>query len=405
MKFKYLLIFFIASVLSGTEAFADNTYGWDAATNENLYTSAIIQLKTIQTQIVGEPAYYMTQEFMLRVEAAHKTDQYAWMAQFHNFCNTLEAIYCPQLEHPRICASDKYEQIRRNIMKLRDFPMHEVSLTTDSITPSAEQIAAFNKSNLQNLKLRRSEFFELLASPRPTEDNEIQIFKLYSSGFVFRTRKTCIGLDICYKNAFGDTSRADELAGYLDALFITHAHGDHYDETVLKKVYENGKALVMPSAIVTPVTGNGTKFIWSSDHLESTAICSGVKASAKMAAQGTEPNLLYMIEIDGWRIIAVGDNSETAKESFYSGQQIADIIIAPIFQGVSALCGYTYSAPNPLNIEQVYINAHENEYHHTVDHRVAFKYLFSNNAALGNGATKYPLCSIIDNGEAVYLKK
>lgn len=405
MNFKSFILSLAASVLLGTEAFAASPYGWDAATNENLYSNSIQYFRTLQTDLVGEPLYFMAQELMLQIEAAHKTDKYAWMNQIHSFCNTLESIYCPQLEHPRLCAGDKYETIRRDILKLRDYPMHEVSLADDAVVPEASQITAFTKSNLQNLKLRRQEFFEMLASPRPQSEGEIQIIKLYSSGFVFRTKNACVGLDISYEYAFGDTQRADELAGYLDALFITHAHGDHFDRTILEKVYANGKSIIMPNLIVNPSGGNGKKYIWNKDQMNPMTVAKNVTGLAKMAAQGTEPCLLYMIEIDGWRIVAVGDNSETDKESFYSELQMADILVAPIFQGITALCQYTYRAPNPGNIEQVYINCHENEYHHTVDHRVSYKYLLSNVSALGNSSIKYPLCSIIDNGESIVLKK
>ena len=403
MKIKTIILSALASVLLGAEAFA-GTYNWDATTNESLYNAAISFLKTFQSDAIGEPAYYMVQEALLEIEAAHKKDKLVWMGQIHSFCNMLEAIYPPQLEHPKVYSQDKYEVIRRDILKLRDYPIHEASSKDDNVSLESDQAQYFKAYTYQWLCSKREELMQALKSPRPTSDNEIQVFKVYSSGFIFRTKNACIGLDICYSEAFGDSNYVDDIAEYIDALFVTHAHGDHYDTGLLTKVYQKGKPIIMSDDIVSP-SGSGKKFVWTSDHLDETQICNGVTALAKMGAQGTTPCLLYLIDIEGWRISAVGDNSQPALQSFYINRDMVDIVVAPVFVGLTSLFNSTYSAQNPDNIEQIYINAHENEFHHTVDGRVSYKYLFTANGALGNNSFNYPLTALMDNGEYIVIKK
>ena len=80
-------------------------------------------------------------------------------------------------------------------------------------------------------------------------------------------------------------------------------------------------------------------------------------------------------------------------------------MISPVFQGNVAFFTHTMAAPNPLNIDQIYVNIHENEWHHTVDHRVPFSFMYNNTGALGNSSFSYPLYIATDCGESFTLYK
>ena len=157
MKHKKRLGILLACLLLGTGLRAATPYVWQAATNEVLYANLLTYLRTVQADWVGEPVYYMAQQLMVELEATFKKDPYAWMTQVHNFCNTLENIYPPAIAHPSVttASSDPYEKIRRQIFRLRDFPMHQVSLTNDVIQPAAGQADAFHKANKQWLQHKR----------------------------------------------------------------------------------------------------------------------------------------------------------------------------------------------------------------------------------------------------------
>lgn len=412
MKFKHLLLTAVASVLLGTEAFAASAYGYDAVSNEALYTSMMRNLRTLQTDLIGEPIYFMAQNLMLEIQAVHKEKPYAWVGQVHRFISLAENMYPASLGHPSVGTEDKYDRIRRQLLMLRDYPMHQVSdVKEEAISPEGGQAAAFHEANKQWLQHKRSEFFQFLAAPAPT-DGSMQMFKLYSSGVVCRTKGACIGIDICYQDGTYDGERRDELAQALDVVYVTHAHGDHYDIPLLRRMLDLGKIVVAPSTMEKHLTSysslKGSKlFLWDENSAPADPMTTtgSVKTQAYMSGQGDEPCLLYLIELDGWRVVHIGDNSKHENEAFYENHNRADIVISPVFQGNVAFFTHTMAAPNPLNIDQIYVNIHENEWHHTVDHRVPFSFMYNNTGALGNSSFSYPLYIATDCGESFTLYK
>ena len=390
----------------GLQLHAANPYAWTATTNEVLYGNLLSFLRTMQSDLVAEPAYYMTQSLVTELEAVHKSQPYAWLNQVHNFCNILEGMYPVAMSCPRVGTADRFEKIRRDILLLRDYPMHQVTLDNDLYIPSQEQKDSFHTANKQWLQLKRKEFFDFLNSPRPTGD-EIQIVKLYSSGYVLRTKNTCIGIDICYGEGLYDGDRKAELVDMLDIIYNTHAHGDHYDIELMRLMLEKGKCVVAPATMDRhfPGTYKGTKYMWSETVEEPVSIGGKNKACAYMAEQGTEPCLIYHIEMDGWRIIHVGDNSNQPIQEFFTRYQMADIVMSPVFQGVVPLLRFTLQAPNPLGTDQFWFNQHENEWHHTIEGRISYYFTYNEGSSLGAGTFNYPPIFLFDNGEHITLHK
>ena len=405
-----ILIILGLSLLPGLRASAADPYIWQASTNAELYNALIGYLRgTVLLEQLGEPVYYMTQQLIVELETVYPKKPYAWMSQVHNFCNTLEAIYPPSLSHPAVSRNyeDSYDKIRHHILRLRDFPMHQVSVDSEAeIKPTPDQKDAFNAANKQWLQLKRSEFFQFLRGPRPV-GNELQIAKLYSSGCVFRTKDACIGIDLCYGEGLYDGVGKQELADMLDAVYVTHAHGDHYDIELLKMVLQRGKAVVGPSTMARHLTDvTGDKILWSDSHLEPLRVAGVADTQAYMSGQGEEPCLLYLIQIGDWRLVHVGDNSNHDKEGLiYPHYPIADVILAPIFQGLVNLFKSTLAGSNPNNVEQIYLNIHENEWHHEIHGRISYEYLFNWSGALNNTSFTYPGTALLDNGEHLTLYK
>ena len=408
--FNRILIILGLSLLPGLRASAADPYIWQASTNAELYNALMGYLRgTVLLEQLGEPVYYMTQQLIVELETVYPKKPYAWMTQVHNFCNTLEAIYPPSLSHPAVSRNyeDSYDKIRHHILRLRDFPMHQVSVDSEAeIKPTPDQKDAFNAANKQWLQLKRSEFFQFLRGPRPA-GNELQIAKLYSSGCVFRTKDACIGIDLCYGEGLYDGVGKQELADMLDAVYVTHAHGDHYDIELLKMVLRRGKAVVGPATMARHLTDvTGDKILWSDSHLEPLRVAGVADTQAYMSGQGEEPCLLYLIQIGDWRLVHVGDNSNHDKEGLiYPHYPIADVILAPIFQGLVNLFKSTLAGSNPNNVEQIYLNIHENEWHHEIHGRISYEYLFNWSGALNNSSFTYPGTALLDNGEHLTLYK
>ncbi len=126
------------------------------------------------------------------------------------------------------------------------------------------------------------------------------------------------------------------------------------------------------------------------------------KVEAIMAAQGNEPCLLYMVDLDGWRIAAVGDNSHLDQQYVYSEWEAPDFVCTPIFQGFQDILGRISSAPSYGEHQTYYLPLHENEYHHPVSHRVGYRFLFHHQGALNNSEFEhYVPYVLLDGGESV----
>ena len=383
-------------------------YIWAAASNDALYSNMLTYLRTFQTDLVGEPVYYMAQDLVVELEAAYRTNPYIWMTQVHNFCNKVEAMYPPSLSHPRVSKKmeDRYDKIRRGITLLRDYPMHQVTHSYETPAPASGQVEAFTAANRQWLQYKREEFFRFLRGPRPSGD-ELQVAKLYSSGVVLRTKDACIGIDICYGEGLYDGLYKEELADMLDVLYVTHAHGDHYDLELFRMMMARGKPVVGPSTMARHFTDiEGEKHFWEDSHLEPELIGGKATTQAYMSAQGEEPCLLYLIQIGKWRIAHIGDNSHHENEPFiYPLYDMADVVFAPVFQGVVYLFDSTIIANNPDNAEQIYINIHENEWHHEIHGRISYEYLYNYAGALNNAGHTYASVAVTDNGEHIPIYK
>lgn len=415
MRYRCILFLSLAAALLTVPLAAQNAYVWKAVSNEQLYSDMLVQLSEFQGEFVGEPLYYMTQDLSVELRAAHRKDPFIWMTQVHNFCNRLEAMFPPSLSHPAVSKAqeDRYDRIRRRITLLRDYPMHEVTYDYETPAPESGQADAFTAANKQWLQNKREEFFRFLREPRPAGD-ELQVAKLYSSGVVLRTRDACIGIDLCYGEGLYDGRYKEELADLLDVLYVTHAHGDHYDLELFKMMLQRGKPVVGPYTMAQHFTGfEGEKHFWDADHLEPERIGGVATTQAVMSGQGDDaPCLLYLIQIGKWRIVHVGDNSHHENEArIYPLYPMADVVFAPVFQGIINLFANTMTAPNPDGIQQIYVNIHENEWHHEIHGRISYNYFYNegnalNNAnALSTGTPPYPCIAVLDNGEHITIYK
>lgn len=406
MKKHIIIISVLVSVFFGTETFAQNEgKNWTATDNATLYSQMISFLADFQMDMVGDQASYLLQDAMMRIKAAHQSDEYVWISQVYDLCLSLEAAYPSFVSNPNGGENDKYEKIRRGILRLWDFPAHVCSSnnTDDKLTPSQEQANRYRDASIAHVQSKRDEVFDFLASPRPG-GNELQVIKVYSSGFILRTKNACVGFDICYNYAFASADRMDELADMLDAVFFTHVHNDHYDGIFAEKLLEKGKVVVLPKDFL-PGKTTANKIVWTDGREELTDIVSGVKGCAQMAAQGSDACLLYYIDMDGWRIIHNGDNDDHSKCIFFESKDRADVIFCDLFGGFTNYMTHFMKAPNPSGISTTYFTTHENEYHHTVYRRIGYHYNYYNASALANTAYDYPNYVGMDNGEHVVLSK
>lgn len=406
MKLRNILLCVVASVLMGTEALAQNEGSqWKATDNDTIYGQMMNYLDGFMEEMAGEKAFYLMQDAQMRIKAVHGEKPYEWISQVLDLCLSLEGVYPPHLSHPLEGTNDMVERVRRGILRLYDFPLHVCSSknSDDIISPPAEQSDKYSGSVINHIKIKRDNMFDFLSLPRPTGD-ELQLIKVYSSGFILRTKNACVAFDICYNYGFSNIERIDELVANLDAICFTHAHQDHFDYTLASKMLDAGKTVIIPSDLVMS-SSSPKKLVWKNGQADFVQITPAVKALAKMSAQGEEPNLVYYLDIDGWRVSHNGDNSIIGNLDFLSGKEQPDVIFLDFFGN------YTEHLKRYMNMTQshgaapVYITTHGNEYHHTVFRRIGYHYLYYNYTAFGNASFNYPHYVGMDNGEMIILKK
>lgn len=403
---RHFIISVLVSALIGTETFAQNEgKNWTATDNATLYSQMLTFLDGFQRDFAGEQTGYMLQDAMMRIKAAHQADQYEWISQVYDLCINLEAVYPAFVSNPNGGSGDRYEKIRRGILRLWDFPAHVCSSSNadDKISPPAEQSKKYSEASIAHVQLKRDQVLDFLDTPRPS-DNQMQLVKVYSSGFILRTKNACIAFDICYNYAFASEDRMYDLIAKLDAVFYTHVHNDHYDGIFAEKMLDAGKVVVLPKDFL-PGKTVANKIVWPGGQASLIDIVSGVRGCAQMAKQGSDDCLLYYVDMDGWRIIHNGDNDDHSKCVFFETKDRADIIFCDLFGGFTNYMTHFMKAPNPSNISTTYVTTHENEWHHTVYRRIGYHYNFFHSSALGNTAYAYPNYIGMDNGEHIVITK
>lgn len=85
----------------------------------------------------------------------------------------------------------------------------------------------------------RAAFDRILEEVKSTrvESGTTVMWNLYNMGYIVKTPKGCLGVDICHRYA-------EELEPYLDFLCITHNHADHYATDLINKMFANNKPVV-----------------------------------------------------------------------------------------------------------------------------------------------------------------
>ena len=125
-----------------------------------------------------------------------------------------------------------------------------------------------------------------------------------SAGFLMRTTNYVIAIDP--SSLFLDDVDSLDM---LDAIFITHEHGDHFDSnTVIAMQAKTGSYVIADptsaSMLIDKIPNDKLIQIKPNEQI----IISGITVDAFAAEHPTETPLLYVIEFDGYRIFHGSDS-------------------------------------------------------------------------------------------------
>ena len=130
------------------------------------------------------------------------------------------------------------------------------------------------------------------------------VWQIYNHGFIVKTPTRTIAFD--FKNYYYFKEIID-LADYLDVLFISHEHSDHYDVTLVNNMKNLGKPVVGPSEWSVPTIGM--------DAGESQEIA-GLQVTAHYGLHNVPVRQFEVVTPEGLKFLHTGDNqtSETLPE-------------------------------------------------------------------------------------------
>ena len=164
------------------------------------------------------------------------------------------------------------------------------------------------------------------------EMEAVRVWSLLNMGVVVKTNKHTITFD----TANLPFSQAhNELANIVDIFLVTHADGDHYDPSLLKKAVKKNKKIVLPEG-----------FIFESEKPENITIISSGKTvdidGVKITGYQTdhrgdgnfrEPSFWFEVESDGFKLLHTGDGrdfkNKSESEEVY-GMKDFDILLGNI---------------------------------------------------------------------------
>ena len=372
---------------------------WSAKSNADLRAAMLARAELFRQAVVGQEISNDLTAFICEVNALAASQPYAWLIQTHKFVNEQLRRYPLGMNLPY---GDKETNfiIRKNLLYLRDFPMHEANMATETPAPEAGQAAAFEDACEYYLGAARRDFLNWLDSPAPTAPGELQLFKEYNMGFAFRTSERLVLIDIKWD---GTDEEAAYIASKADIIFLTHNHSDHYSQVLLNEMAKAGKYLVMPLDKVPTYTDTEKKIV-RTDDFEPVNL-DGVEVQGFMGVQNGTPCFVYAIEFDGWRIAHAGDNQSGEAESNLQNLEGFDVATIACFSTPSRILEYILKSVGQDKRDLVFLSGHENERTHNVYGRIGYNEDYEESAKFGSATFDYPSIFIMDNGEYATLKK
>lgn len=422
---KYRLILITAAAIliaSPTRAF-----DWKPQTNEEIRSDMVTFAEGFAKEAKGTKAGRIVKKLVRQEKKLIRKDEklaakglpqqyrFVWMQDTHDAVAALRAIYPPVQEEGGLLvpaanepngesatkATDKRTkitdaQIRRNTLKLLDYPLHFNNFAKDATDEGKE---AFNTSLDSYLGTARQQAMEWLRTAT-VAPGELSIFKVYNMGFFIRTSERTFAIDIRWD---GSDEDAKEIAANIDAMFLSHPHGDHYSTNIFKAVAEAGKQLILPSDVLPEYTGENKRII-GEDQPDGYDVA-GIKVVSFMGNQGVGiPCNVYHMSFDGWTLVQNGDNSVAAAEYAIKSYPAADVVMAACWNTFQRILSIEAEAPGRAGKNLLFIPAHENEFHHGVDHRESYHEMFARKDRFANPDFNYPPFTLIANGESITLK-
>ena len=176
-------------------AFASSAmaFDWRPAVNDTLRAHMFRFTEQFIEQAKGTPAEKVLRSFLRKQQQIADKQPYAWIDATHAVVAKLKEMY-----PPRIDDGGQESVIRRNILKLVDYPLHVNNRAKE--TPEAEK-QTFELATNAYLASTRQMALDWLRQPAP-DSGAVDICLVYNMGTFIRTNQRTFAMDICWKNRF-----------------------------------------------------------------------------------------------------------------------------------------------------------------------------------------------------------
>ena len=224
-------------------------------------------------------------------------------------------------------------------------------------------------------------------------ENSVDIFKFYNVSTVVKSKDVCIAIDL--RSQFEIPFSNDEinaLVKNIDALFITHHHGDHIDIALIEAFLKAGKKVYAPH-ITTVFKDIAKKYPKNFVVIFPENKCEIIEVgNAKMHVYGSRhliwsnkekacPNNVYLLEIGGKKIVHTGDNGTVTTYERIAEEHKVDVLMPAIWAKM-------ITAIYVIRPEKV-IPIHEQELNHPVHSRVQYRWFFNQIDDMKTGNAEY----------------
>lgn len=371
---KLLLVMLSCALFLNASAF-----DWKPQSNEDLrndmfaFVGKFIE-GTSDRKLASELDLFLRQQKELA-----ESQPYVWIQQTHLLVDRLMNRYPAEISDGGECSFE-----RRNLLLLRDYPMHADNKPKDA----PQELKDTYESSVRKLYAdAEAEAVKWLSQGK--DSKKLDIFKVYNMGFIFRSQGQAVGIDLQWS---GDRKQMEELVSHLDVLFVTHPHGDHYGTELLETMLDAGKPVVLPCDIL-PQNDSPLKIIVGNDNPYGMTV-GGIDFKSMMGNQGKRtPCNVYLISVGGWNIAHNGDNAVPEAEAYLSKERV-DVLVSACWNGIRETSDRVKA--NPENSDCFWLSAHENEWRHTVDHRESYEELFRAEDRLGDSGYDYLRTIVLD---------
>ena len=254
-------------------------------------------------------------------------------------------------------------------------PQKKENLSRDMALMSLDMIlhdTRYDKTEpfYQFINLRMRDMLQELEKP---VKRGVKVYKLYNDGFIMKTKTATIAVDLTpggpKKRPFITDSLIYAIAGQCDALFITHAHGDHANLDIAKAFANRGKLVIAPKGLWTGVHENIRQLLDADTTVVVPFDELGMKLTILPGHQDDMYNNIYVMTFKGGYTVAhTGDQ--------YNEEDLAwiDKIHEKMQIDVLLLNCWVNSMQRTIDgfAPKLLITGHENEMEHSIDHRESY---------------------------------